>query len=49
MPDIWKEFVALENVPNLANYKWNVFGSTLHEVDELIELEDAQMTIFDFI
>lgn len=49
MPDIWEEFVSLENVPNLANYKWNVFGDTLHEVDEKLKLEDAQMTIFDFL
>ena len=49
MPDIWEEFVSLENVSNLANYKWNVFGSTLHEIDEQIKFEDAQMTIFDFL
>ena len=49
IPDIWNEFVSLENVPNLANYKWNVFGNTLHEIDELLEFEDNQMTIFDFI
>ena len=48
-PDIWEEFVSLEDVPNLANYKWNVFGNTLHEIDEQLKLEDAQMTIFDFL
>jgi hypothetical protein len=49
MPDVWSEFVLLENIPNLANYKWNVFGDTLHEVDGKLMLEDAQMTIFDFL
>ena len=49
MPDIWNEFVTLENVPNLANYKWNVFGDTLHEIDEKIRFEEAQMTIFDYL
>ena len=49
MPDVWKEFVSLEDVPNLANYKWNVFGDTLHEIDEKIRFEEAQMTIFDYL
>lgn len=49
MPDVWKEFVSLEDVPNLANYKWNVFGKTLHEIDELIKFEENQMTIFDYL
>ena len=44
-----QEFVELENVPNLANYKWNVFGSTLREIDEQIKNEEAQMTIFDYL
>ena len=49
MPSVWEEFVNLENEKNLANYKYNVFGKTLHEIDELIELEKSQMSIFDFI
>lgn len=49
MPDVWEEFVSLEDVPNLANYKWNVFGDTLHEIDEKIRFEEAQMTIFDYL
>ena len=32
-PDIWNQFVALENEDNVANYKFNVFGKTLHEID----------------
>lgn len=47
---LWKEFISLEKENNLANYKWNLYrDSTLHEIDELIELDNAQTTIFDFI
>ena len=49
MPDVWEEFVSLENMPNLANYKYNVYGRTLHEIDDLLKFEDAQMTIFDYL
>lgn len=49
MPDVWKEFVSLENVSSLANYKYNVYGKTLHEIDDLLKFEDAQMTIFDYL
>lgn len=49
MPDVWHEFVSLENVSNLANYKYNVYGRTLHEIDDLLKFEDAQMTIFDYL
>lgn len=46
-PEIWKEFVSLENMYNVANNKWNVYGNTLHEIDERLFWEDQQMTIFD--
>ena len=29
--EAWKQFVGLEQEPNLANAKWNVFGETLAE------------------
>ena len=32
-PDVWDQFVALEDEDNVANYKFNVFGKTLHEID----------------
>lgn len=32
-PDVWNQFVALEDEDNVANYKFNVFGKTLHEID----------------
>ena len=35
-PEIWDEFIALENEQNIASGKWNVFGKTLHEIDEEI-------------
>ena len=50
MPEIWNEFISLENSPNIANYKWNLYrDNTLHEINEQLEWEDAQMTIFDFL
>lgn len=36
-PDVWKQFVSLENEDNVANYKYNVYGKTLHEIDEELE------------
>lgn len=48
-PKIWEEFVSLEKEPNLANDKWNVFGKTLHEIDEELYWSEQQMNIFDFI
>lgn len=50
MPEIWNEFISLENSPNIANYKWNLYrDNTLHEINEQLGWEDAQMTIFDFL
>lgn len=48
-PEIWKEFVSLENDGNIANDKWNVYGDTLHEIDEKLYWEEQQMTIFDYM
>lgn len=48
-PDIWDEFIKLENDENVAHDKFNPFGRTLHEIDEAIYWENAQMTIMDFI
>ena len=30
---MWNQFVTLEDEDNVANYKYNVFGKTLHEID----------------
>ena len=50
-PELWREFIELENEPNLATYKWNVFRESLHEIDKKIDLLDSQrqMTIFDYL
>lgn len=48
-PDIWREFIELENRTDIAHDKFNVFGRALHEIDEQIKFEESQMTIFDFI
>lgn len=49
-PDIWSSFVALEDEPDLANNKWNVYGKSLKEREELIKESKNvyQMTIFDY-
>lgn len=46
-PEIWKEFVSLENADNVANDRWNVYGDTLNEIDNKLFWEDRQMNIFD--
>jgi 3'-phosphoadenosine 5'-phosphosulfate sulfotransferase (PAPS reductase)/FAD synthetase len=33
-PEIWKDFVSLEDMDNLAQNKWNVFGETLKQRDK---------------
>ena len=34
-PDVWKSFVALETLPNIANNKWNIYGKrTLSDIDK---------------
>lgn len=48
-PDIWEQFISLENAKNIANNKFNVFGITLSEINENIKFDKAQMSIFDFI
>lgn len=48
-PEIWREFVSLEDTENVAYDKWNVFGDKLHEIDENLFWEEQQMTIFDYM
>lgn len=36
-PKIWEEFVALEEVDNVANPRWNIFKEPLRERDMLLE------------
>lgn len=44
-PKAWKQYVSLENVPNVAYDKWNCFAKeTLHQRDELLEKGFYQMS-----
>lgn len=48
-PELWQEFVGLENTPNLYSDKWNCYKKQkeLHRREEEFQLEDAQLSIFD--
>lgn len=48
-PEIWKEFISLENMDNIANDKWNVYSNTLNEIDERLYWEEQQMTTWDYL
>lgn len=49
-PDLWNKLLELEEVPNTIGYCWNTLNKTsIHDIDERLMLEEAQMTIFDFI
>lgn len=47
-PEIWKEFVALENAENTANRTWSLHGNTLKKIEERIFWENNQISIFDY-
>ncbi len=50
MPKVWKQYVELENTPNLSLPKWNPYSKeTLHDRDEYLSYGFKQMTIFDYI
>lgn len=47
---LWQKLLDLENEPNTIGNIWNTLTKTsIHDKDEQFRLEDAQMTIFDFI
>lgn len=48
-PEIWKEFVSLKNEDNVANDKWNIYGNSLHEIDDMLFWEDRQVNILDYL
>lgn len=49
-PDLWDKLLELEEVPNTIGYCWNMLNKTsIHDIDERLRYEEAQMTIFDFI
>lgn len=35
-PEAWDTFVSLEDVPNVANYKWSIFRRSLKEIDKML-------------
>ena len=48
--DLWDRLLQLESEPNLIGEIWNTRGNvSLFDKAEQFRLEDAQMTIFDFI
>lgn len=48
--DLWDRLLQLEQEPNLIGKIWNTRGNvSLYEKSEQFRLEDAQMTIFDFL
>ena len=48
--ELWDKLLDLEDVPNKAGNIWNALTKTsIHDKDEQFRLEDAQMTIFDFL
>lgn len=49
-PNLWNKLLQLENEPNLIGNMWNTLQQkSIHDKEEQFRLEDAQMTIFDFI
>lgn len=46
-PEVFKEFVSLEDRTDIAGNKWNPYGKTLRQVEEWLIWEDKQLTIFD--
>lgn len=48
-PDVWQQFVTLEDESNVANFKYNIYGKTLHDIDNDLEWDERQMNIFDFM
>ncbi len=49
-PNAWKQYVELENEPNLSLQHWNPYTKeTLHDRDEYLTYGCRQMNIFDYI
>lgn len=40
LPDVWEQYISLEDIPDLAYKKWNPYSKhTLHDIDMLIDAE----------
>ena len=49
-PKAWEKYVSLEDTPNLAYPKWNMYSKErLHDRDEYLKNGFRQTTIFDFL
>ncbi len=49
-PAAWEKYVSLEDEPDLAYPRWNVYSKeTLHERDERLKHPHRQLTILDFV
>ena len=46
-PEIWKQFVSLENDPDIVYNRFNPFGFSLHEIDTSLKWDEAQITLWD--
>ncbi len=48
-PELWQEFISLENIPDLHYPKWNCYKAKgeLHRREEDFKWEDSQMNIFE--
>lgn len=44
-PELWEELRKLSTTPNLCSYGFK-YGKTVQEVDELLDWEDRQLTLF---
>ena len=44
-PELWEELRKLSKTPNLCSYGFK-YGKTVQEVDELLDWEDRQLTLF---
>ena len=50
MPEVWQQYVALENTPNLSLPQWNPYSKeSLHDRDEFLRMGYRQMSLFEFI
>ncbi len=48
--ELWNELLRLEEIPDIIGDVWNTRNRTsIHEIEENLFWQDAQMTVFDFL
>lgn len=48
--ELWNELLRLEEIPDIIGDVWNARNRTsIHEIEENLFWQDAQMTVFDFL